>query len=473
MKAHGTAKKTLEHDVMELKQSIASWTHHGHSVNGFDWAVEFAEVFREGGFDVLVANPPYVRMELFKDLKPILRQNFSNVHSERADLYCYFYARAVELLRDCGMLVFISSNKWLRSGYGDNLRGHLAAECSILNIIDFGDLPVFKSATAYPMIFSARRGKTLRTNAVFTKVESLDAPYPEVKLLVESRGRVLSDEVSGKTWALSDSKSGALASKMLASGIPLAEYCGNAIYRGIVTGLNEAFIIDASTKREIVRDCPQAKDIVKPMVFGRDVKRWRIEGRDQWLLYMYHGIKTKGIESATAHLRPFREQLEKRATEQPWYELQQPQMRYQTDFEKVKIVVPDIAKGLRFALDRSGAYLSNTAYFIPHNDLYLLGVLNSLPIELFYAELSTQVRGGYMRFFRQYMEKLPIPAANAAEKSRVVALVQRLLDADGEDCVVVENRLNESVAALYGLDIADLMKIQGPQGVQKTAKGKK
>jgi len=104
MKAHGDKKGQLEKQVLELKLSIATWTHGKQAVHGFDWPVEFAEAFQEGGFDVVIANPPYVRMELFKDIKPILRHNFPKVHSERADLYCYFYARAAELLRPHGVL---------------------------------------------------------------------------------------------------------------------------------------------------------------------------------------------------------------------------------------------------------------------------------------------------------------------------------------------------------------------------------
>ncbi len=157
IKAHGDAKKKLESEIIELKQSIASWTHHGKHVGGFDWSVEYAEVFQEDGFDILVANPPYLRMELFKEQKPVLRRNFPAVHAERSDLYCYFYARAIELLRPDGMLAFISSNKWLRANYGMQLRQFLSANCSIHTVVDFGDLQVFQSATAYPMVFVARK----------------------------------------------------------------------------------------------------------------------------------------------------------------------------------------------------------------------------------------------------------------------------------------------------------------------------
>jgi methylase of polypeptide subunit release factors len=135
-------KQTLKQDINQLRQEIARWTHgEGNAITGFDWAVEFAEVFSNGGFDIVVANPPYVRMELFKDIKPSLKKNFPNAHNERADLYCYFYARALQLLCPGGMLSFISSNKWFRANYGEKLRKYITNTCVIYSITDFGVQP--------------------------------------------------------------------------------------------------------------------------------------------------------------------------------------------------------------------------------------------------------------------------------------------------------------------------------------------
>ncbi|MGO9269622.1 MAG: Eco57I restriction-modification methylase domain-containing protein [Terriglobia bacterium] len=202
--AHGGRKVALREQIGELKETITGWAHGKGTVDGFDWPVEFAEVFLDGGFDIVLTNPPYVRMELFKSIKPVLRKNFPAVHAERADLYCYFYARALELLRQGGMQVFISSNKWLRANYGAGLRQYLAEKCRILSVTDFGDLPLFQ-ATAYPMIFVAQRvgaqgttsklvpaGKAdtaLARGPAFTRVKSLDPPYPDVLAVIREQGR--------------------------------------------------------------------------------------------------------------------------------------------------------------------------------------------------------------------------------------------------------------------------------------------
>src|SRR3712207_733658 len=135
-------------------------------------------VSKQGGFDIILANPPYVRMELFKDAKPILRKNFPLVHSDRADLYVYFFARAHELLKPGGVSCFISSNKWLRTGYGENLRRYLLDEQAFQLVVDFGELPIFIAAT-FPAIFLWRKEKRDRMPTAWAVVKDLDACYGE------------------------------------------------------------------------------------------------------------------------------------------------------------------------------------------------------------------------------------------------------------------------------------------------------
>ncbi len=157
MRAYGEQKRVLEAEIDALRPIIDANIHMGRAINGFKWYVEFGEAFEHGGFDIVLANPPYVRQELISALKPTLKTVYPAVYAGTADLYCYFYARALQLLKPGGMLAFISSNKWFRAAYGKNLRAHIANTCAVRSITDFGDLPVFESATAYPMIFIAQK----------------------------------------------------------------------------------------------------------------------------------------------------------------------------------------------------------------------------------------------------------------------------------------------------------------------------
>ena len=175
MTAHGSDKFTLRDEIDRCRREVASWAH--RASGEFDWCIDFVEVFFDGGFDVVLANPPYVRMELFKEIKPRLKENFPLVHAERADLYCYFYARAIEILKPSGMLSFISSNKWLRAKYGAPLRRYLYRSSELLHLIDFGDLPVFESASSYPMILVGRKSNLEQKSPLkFTVVSTLKLP---------------------------------------------------------------------------------------------------------------------------------------------------------------------------------------------------------------------------------------------------------------------------------------------------------
>jgi len=458
LEAHGEEKKRLRREIESLRAEIAGWAHPdaAGATNGFDWQVEFAEIFAKGnsgGFDAVLANPPYVRMELFKEIKPTLRKNFPEAHSDRADLYVYFYARALQLLKDGGMLSFISSNKWFRANYGKNLRKHIADTCHVSSITDFGDLPVFQSASAYPMIFAAQKGRNAFGGPTsFTQVKSLDAPYPDVDALIRTQGSPLPDDsIIGPDWSLTDAATAARLKKMRASGVPLGEYVKGQIYYGIKTGFNKAFVIDGAKREELISHDPKSAEIIKPFLTGKNIRKWHADTQDKWLLYMHHDVNISGMEAIITHLKPFREDLEGRATKQEWCELQQPQMRYASAFEKSKIVFPDIAKRPRFALDYTGAYSGDTTFLIPADDPYLLGLLNSSAVENLFIEIGATVRGGYLRFKRQYVEQIPIPNARAAEREEISALVEKCLEAKGVGCEEYEREIDERVAKLYGL----------------------
>ena len=458
LKAHGEEKKRLRGEIDALRREISAWAHPGGAVGGFDWQVEFAEVFAvddedgEGGFDVVLANPPYVRMELFKEIKPTLRKNFPEVHTDRADLYVYFYGRALQLLGSGGMLAFISSNKWFQASYGKKLRKLVADTTHVTSITDFGDLPVFESATAYPMIFTAQKGRNKDGATAFAQVKTLDPPYPDVAAVVGEQGYSLPPEaLDGSDWSLTDESTSARLRKMRASGIPLGEYVKGQIYRGVVTGLNKAFVISNVQRDELVAANPDSADIIKPLITGRDARKWRVDYSDNYLLYTYHGIKANKFPAVIDHLSSFKEALENRATKQEWYELQQPQMRFTEAYDRTKIVYPQIMLQARFAFDDTSAYINQKCFVIAVDDLYLLGVLNSSPIWDLILQGSPVLRGGYVEPRRELILSLPIPDASTAEREAIASLVQKCLDAKGVGCEEWEAEIDERVMSLYGL----------------------
>ena len=219
--AHHADKQTLRTQVEALRQSIMGFSN--RDAGGFDWVVDFAEVFVDEGFDVVLANPPYVRHERIKHLKVDLKRRFPKEYSGTADLYCYFYLRGLEMLNSAGMICFISSNKWLRADYGSRLRGKLAESSSVRSITDFGELPVFETAATFPMIFVAKKQTSAASGdgCHFTPVKSLAAPYPDIKAIMVGQGTLLSKQaVAGEHWRLVTSDRASVMASMDERCIP-------------------------------------------------------------------------------------------------------------------------------------------------------------------------------------------------------------------------------------------------------------
>jgi TaqI-like C-terminal specificity domain/Eco57I restriction-modification methylase len=452
--AHGKEKKaSLEKKIEDIKEQIATFTPGVYKAGDFDWMVDFAEIMADGGFDIQVANPPYVRMELFKEIKSTLKKNFPEAHSDRSDLYCYFYARSLQLLKPGGMLAYISSNKWFRAGYGEKLRKHIADTCQIHSITDFGDLPVFKSATAYPMIFICSHQSPINRDSLFTQVKSLEHPYPNVREVIKQSGSILpSNAIAGGNWLLTDDSNSNHIKKMKLTGITLDEYVDKKIYRGVVTGFNEAFFIDNETRDKLIFENPLSEGIIKPLLLGKDIGKWHIKDKNRYLLYMYPGIDIRELGAVINYLKPYYQFLEKRAGRQQWYELQQPQQKYLTAFDQPKIVWGNLSLEPRFTLTSEPYYLSAPCVMIPTSDLYLLGILNSSTAKKFFQEIGIKRNGNYIEFKPIYVKQLLIPQASEIERKAISKLVQKCLDAKGVGCEAWEKEIDIRVAKLYGFD---------------------
>ena len=396
----------------------------------FDWRVAFSSVFERGGFDVVIGNPPYVRMETIKAIKPYQEKHY-RVAADRADLYAYFYERAVGLLRDGGRLGFISSSTFFRTGSGENLRKLLAETTAIETIVDFGDAQLFDGVTTYPAIVTLAKINEPDGDLAYFVVEG-DPPADLGRAFAEGGRRMPRARLSEESWRVEDEALARLRDKIRAGRKTLGEVYGAPLY-GIKTGLNEAFIIDTPTRDRLVAADPRSAELLKPFLRGEDVKRWRVEPEGLWLINTPRGkVDIDAYPAVRDWLLPFKPGLEKRATKQEWFELQQAQLAYQPKFEGAKLVWPHFQFGASYGLDRSGAYLNNKCFFLPSADAALCGMLNSA---LFYAEMHATARmkrGGYIEAEAQYVEKLPIPDMPFDVRSRLAGLSQTCTDAARE-----------------------------------------
>ena len=409
-------------------------------VNSFDWEQAFSQVFkaraaRDRGFDAVVGNPPYVRMEGFKDLKAYLRSHYET-HDERSDLYVYFLERAHRLLREGGRFGMILSNKFIRANYGQKVRRFLDP-FAVETLVDLAGLPVFRGATVRTVVLlTTRAGKDRPTTYVppparelFAAIEAGRATLADA---VEAGGYPLPPRaLTAENWSLAPTNVRDLTAKLTKQSMPLIEVCGGKICRGVVSGLNEAFVIDGAVRKAILAKNREAAKIIRPFIQGRDIGRYLLTPPGDFLIYTHHGIDMRPYPAVLNHLLPLKQKLLARATDQEWYELQQPQYAYLKFFEGPKIVFPDMATSCRFAVDRGGHFGANTVYFLPTDDLFLLGVLNSRVGQFYFRQTCAALEGpgeSYLRFFGQYLEQFPVCAdPSDSERARVVKLVERLL----------------------------------------------
>ncbi len=258
-------KGRLKGDIAEIIRQLT------RGEADFDFKVYFSEVFQEkGGFDIVIGNPPYVRQESLGTLKPVFKKNYSAYHGS-ADLYAYFIERGVKLLGRRGTFCYIVANKWMRANYGRPLRQWLKKQ-GLTKVIDFGDLPVFETATTYPCIMFVQNGaRTEELDAV--KVTTLQ--FGDLHDYVDEHRHTLSRKVlADDGWSLAQGETQMLLDKLRTVGKPLGEYVNGKIYYGIKTGLNEAFVIDAKTRDKLIAEDKKSDDVIKPFLAGRDIKRF-------------------------------------------------------------------------------------------------------------------------------------------------------------------------------------------------------
>lgn len=397
----------------------------------FDWRTAFPGVFARGGFDIVIGNPPYVRMELIKGIKPYLENHYA-VAADRTDLYAYFFERGVGLLKEGGRLGYISSSTFFRTSSGEKLRTFLGNRVAVEAVVDFGDRQIFEDVTTYPAVVTLRKGDAAADGEVkFLKIAD-QVPKDLEAAFAAGAHTMPRARLGAATWCFEDEPLARLRDKIAKGKKTLGAIYGTPL-RGIVTGLNEAFVIDTQTHDRLVARDPKSTDLLKPFLHGANVKRWRIEPEGLFLINTPKGkVNIDDYPAIRDWLLPFRRQLEKRATKQEWWELQQAQSAYQPIFDREKIVYQDITAKNPFAVDRNGYLLANTCYFVPSGDRDLLAFLNSTLCWFFLSAVTNIARGGYLRLRSDFVRQTPIPAMSARVKAQLVRLAETCMEAAGE-----------------------------------------
>ncbi|WRC57243.1 class I SAM-dependent DNA methyltransferase [Helicobacter pylori] len=418
--------------------------------NAFEWRFEFPEVLNDEGdflgFDCIIGNPPYIRQEHIKDIKPLLEKQYQDFYNSSSDIYTYFFALSYHLLKEKGFNAFITSNKYARAKYGAKLRELLLKKTTLVSYMELNALKVFESATVDTSIMSFIKQEPPKESD-FKYYE----PTPNDKDDLESTPHLSMKQnaLSTESFIFANATLLDLRDKMESVGTPLKDWDIQINY-GIKTGANEAFIIPTEKRDEILKNCDDAqkdergmserertKELIKPILRGKDIKRYSYEWVHLWVINTHNGytsaskskippIDIEKYPAIKTHLNSHWDTITTRSDQGDTpYHLRN--CAYLEDFEKEKIVYGEIVQEPRFYLDNGECglgyfYAEATSFILTGEHLrYLLGMLHSKLItfafKTFYAGGGLG-ESGY-RYKKAFIERLPIP--QITEKNQELA----------------------------------------------------
>ncbi|MUU40634.1 class I SAM-dependent DNA methyltransferase [Helicobacter pylori] len=493
--------------IRALRKKLDDALSGGEYHNAFEWRFEFPEVLDDEGnflgFDCIIGNPPYIRQEHIKDLKPLLQKQYHDFYNSSSDIYTYFFALAYHLLKEKGFSAFITSNKYARAKYGAKLRELLLKKTTLVSYMELNALKVFESATVDTSIIHFIKQPPLK-ESVFNYYEPTQNDKDDLKntpsLLMKQNA------LQTESFIFANNKLLDLRDKMENIGTPLKDW-GIQIYRGILTGCNEAFIIPTEKRDEILKNCDDAQkdekgmserertiELIKPILRGKDIKRYSYEWADLWVIFIpWHFPNTgspKDMEQNEqdfsthypiiyAHLLSHKDELLKRNKDETgkryeWYCLQRWAASYLQDFEKEKIVWASV--GFVEYCMIPGLLILDTNYFFEVSKFgntknYLLGLLNS-KLLIFWLKLKNTPLGdiGAYRNYKYNIMELPmvkITAKNKKIADKIIALVDKILQSKAKDPKAntqeLEKEIDALVYQLYNLTDEEIKIIENGQ----------
>lgn len=435
-------------------EQLAEWNPYDqNAVSPFfdaEWMFNTAE-----GFDIVIGNPPYIQLQ--KDSGKLANlyeaQNYKSF-AKTGDIYCLFYEKGCNLLNSTGRLCFITSNKWMRAGYGEKLRDYFAKNVNPKLLVDFAGVKVFESATVDTNILlfekGKNEGKTLSCTTTTLTKDGLSNLSDFVK-----QNSCISNFDTSNSWVILSPIEQSIKSKIERIGTPLKDWDIN-IYRGILTGFNDAFIISGEKRDEILANCKneierkKTAELIRPILRGRDIKRYEYNFADLYLINTHNGVKEKNIPridikdypAIKKHLDEYWEKIEKRADQGDTpYNLRN--CAYMDDFNKPKLVYPETTQGAFFAYDEDGFYIDKTCFMMTGKDKktlkYLQKTLSSRLFEFAYKSIFSSIelgQNGY-QYNKHALIKLPI--------------INKIIDLPNN-----ENEINNAIYQLYNLNAKEI-----------------
>ena len=454
-------QKDWQKRVDAVKKEIAELESYFEEINSnkiylgaFEWRIEFPEVLDADGnfigFDCVIGNPPYIQLQSMGTDADVLERMKYKTYVRTGDIYCLFYEQGMNLLKPNGCLCYITSNKWMKAGYGKELRQYFVSETNPVLLIDFAGVKVFDTATVDVNILMLQ--KAINVQRTFACITQGINGLQNLSDFVQQNGSEC-DFSSADSWVILSPIEQSIKRKMETVGTPLKDWNIN-IYRGVLTGYNEAFIITTEKRDEILANCQsedertRTAELIRPILRGRDIKRYGCDWANLWLINTHNGIKGKTprihIEDYPAvkvHLDQFWNKISKRVDKGDTpYNLRN--CAYLEDFSKPKIVWGNLNLTASYAMIQDNSFINAPSPMIVPASKFLLAVLNSKIADYYIRQLGVTRNGGYFEYKPMFVEKLPVPQNVDA---KVIADIESYVDSKNETAI------DEAVYMLYGL----------------------
>jgi type II restriction/modification system DNA methylase subunit YeeA len=455
--------------------------------NAFEWRFDFPEILNEEGefegFDVVIGNPPYIQIQKLLEKQKALQMLNYQTYEKMGDMYCLFYEKAHDILKESGSLCYITSNKWLRASYGESMREYLVKNTLPILLYDLG-ADVFDNATVDTNILLFQKTKTPPIQEIeeqtvsFAQVKAATLPKGnrEIATFIRKNAMIIT-KLNKEAWYISDSQTQQLKEKILSKGIPLKDW-NISINFGIKTGYNEAFIIDEATKNRLtVNEDFENEDITKPLLRGRDIQKYNYDFANLYLICTFPNLKIdiENYPLIKEYLLSFGlERLEqsgkegaRKKTSNKWFEIQD-NIAYWEDFNKEKVVWKRVGSLLRFAYVEAGVYcLDSTCFIAGGNAKYLCALLNSKVCNYQLFETAPKTGVGDLIISVQALEPISVPILSPEAQQPFIDLVDTILEKKqkGENTQTEETQIDQLVYQLYDLTPEEIALVE--QGVGK------
>jgi len=479
----------LETSIAELgdKKKRLQQLEHEAERPYFLWHLFFQDVFAKGGFDIVIANPPYVRQEVIKDYKPLLEAEGYSCFKGTADLFVYFYERSVKMLNPQGVLTYITSNKYYRSGYGEKLRSFLGKELTLHEMLDFGDAPVF-DAIAYASILIGTHEPAPDGHALKAWTWQRGEKIGQVAMIMSEKAFPLDQaNLTPDAWRIESPEVFALLKKLKEKGTPLGEYVDGRFFYGIKTGLNDAFVVDQAIRDRLIHEDPKSDEVLKPFLRGRDVKRWKATWAGYYLIKLessqnkehpWSGLKPKEAEEKFKNTYPaihgwlqsLKNQYDKKGeclwdkminrSDQGKYYWELRACAYWKEFEKPKIILGRFMDKAEYGFDNNKAYHNDALYLVSDVTGFETCVLNSSTSWFFLTLICTDLQNGFIQALRQNQLPISIPKASDKEIAILTRLAEQAAEYEGDALAAIEDKINQIVYRLFDLTPEEIRLIE-------------